>query len=58
MPVPTCREFDLAKAEEVIGQLKAEHDKWNKTSGLPFMLPKTWPGMQLVLQRMSTKIEK
>ena len=52
------RVFDLAKAEAVMASLREEHAKrFPPSMGVPFDLPKTWPGMQLVLQRCSNPIE-
>ena len=52
--------FDLGKARVVMESLKEEHAKRfpaNMEERVPFDLPKTWPGMQLVLQRCSNPIE-
>ena len=52
------RVFDLAKAEVVMASLREEHAKrFPPSMEVPFDLPKTWPGMQLVLQRCSNPIE-
>ena len=50
--------FDLGKARVVMDSLKEEHAKrFPPSMEVPFDLPKTWPGMQLVLQRCSNPIE-
>jgi len=47
--------FNLEKAERVMSELKASHWALYRER-LPFETPKTWPGMQLVLQRCSDRI--
>ena len=49
------RRFNVEKATRVIASLKAEHAKI--PGNLPFCLPKTWPGMLLVLERCGDKVD-
>jgi hypothetical protein len=49
------RRFNLDKARKVIEQLKTDHAKI--PGNLPFKLPKTWPGMLLVLERCGDLVE-
>jgi len=49
------RRFNLDKARRVIDQLKTDHAKL--PGNLPFKLPKTWPGMLLVLERCGDLVE-
>jgi len=50
------RAFNLEKARAVLESLKADHAKLPEAAG-PFSLPKTWPGMSLVLERCGDSIE-
>ena len=50
-PLFLQRVFDLGKAQDVIASLKEEHAKRYPPfleEPVPFDLPKTWPGLQLV----------
>ena len=50
------RAFNLEKARAVLDSLKADHAKLPEAAG-PFSLPKTWPGMSLVLERCGDSLE-
>ena len=48
----------MGEAEGVTASLKEEHAKhFPPSMEVPFDLPKTWPGMQLILERCSNRIE-
>ena len=60
-----CLAFLRAKERRVFCRTKAAvvlaglREDWvaRMPDGYPFELPRTWPGMQLVLQRMSTPLD-
>ena len=48
------REFDLAKAKDVLDSIKADHVKQYQQR-IPFELPKRYPGFLHILERSSAK---